>query len=221
MRWLAGALLACLLACQPDPKPEATGVEPPATWMSIPESMPAGLVHGLDFRANDARLIVNDQPGRQWVTISLSASRAAEPCAPRESDREPSVWIRLPGTVDDALAVRELERKADEKAGWTVHYQALEDGRWVGNSRASAIFAIRRSSPGFGIDGELAVCWADGKSSCVSGTFSARQCVSSTSAEVREMAPAPSMPQKPRPAASDAGEGGAGGRGHDGGSGGA
>jgi len=203
--WMVMSALA-VAGCRADEtKVDTDGIEPPASWNAIPDGNPKGRIHSADFEAKDARLYIKDQPGRRWVTISLSAATAAEPCGAREPSDAPSVWIRLPGKVGEALAVRELTRAAAdaEQPAWEVHYQLPQEGApWIGHGHAAARFAIRRYVPGFGIDGELAVCFADGLGSCVMGSFKARECPNPLSPDVREIAPAAPMPARPTASAS-------------------
>jgi hypothetical protein len=206
IRWTVTLLAAGLAlgGCRADESQvDTAGIEPPTSWNSIPDGTPSGRLHGIDFEMKDARYYINDQPGRQWVTISLSASTAEEPCAAREPIKAPSVWIRLPGQAQQALAVRELTRAADADEGWSVHYQVpQDDAPWIGRGKGAALFAIRRFVPGFGIEGELAVCFADGMGSCVSGSFSARRCPNPVSPDVRQLDPAPPLPPRPKPVVS-------------------
>jgi hypothetical protein len=200
----SAALLTLLSACHPDETTiDTTGVEPPASWNSIPESHPSGRIHGVDFEMRSARIRITDKPDRKWVTIILSAAASEEPCGPLEPKNAPSVWIRIPGPPGKALAVQEMTRAASEDDTWSVHYQVpRDDSPWIGRSHAAALFAIRRTVAGFGIDAELAACFADGMESCVSGTFTARSCPSPVSPDVRKIDPAPRMPDSPSPTAS-------------------
>ncbi|MBI4702680.1 MAG: hypothetical protein HY744_16280 [Deltaproteobacteria bacterium] len=198
-RWIpaVGVVWAIALAACDEPAPsspplEAVAVAPPCTSAeAIPDAPVAGTLRGVPFAARDMRYEIVRRPGGKGggperVDIKLSAAPASAPCGPRAADA-PSVWIRLEGV---RLAPQELRRRADgEQASWSVHYQAREQGRWVGNGSGAALLVLRAVRPDYLVEGDLAVCFADGMGSCVSGSFSARYCPDPAEPVLRKLGP--------------------------------
>ncbi len=174
--------------CQSDPPAQQSKLTPPHNSASaIPAGAVAGRIRKVPFKANDMRYFVDRRPGHEKVDIKLSAASAAHPCGPREPTDATSVWIRLPSR--QSLRPGELRRTAQQPTAWSVHYQTKHDGYWRGNGDAAALLVIRSVRPDFRIDGELAACFADGRDSCVAGSFSARYCPDPLDPGIRDLGP--------------------------------
>jgi len=182
---LAGALALLAAACTEEPPPPPSGpVSPPVeSFESIPDAPVSGTLRGAPFSLRDARYSVDRRMAYAHTDVKLSAGAAESPCGEIKPRGAASVWLRLSG----AGAVERGQMKLDPKtpAPWSVHYQAREDDRWLGSGSGVALFEIKSIGADGKINGELAVCFADGKKSCVKGSFAAQPCPISIDEPVR------------------------------------
>lgn len=179
------------LGCRAAPKDGAHDPKPaPTSPNAIPAAPLSGSINGHPFAVRTARYIVDRRPDHEKLEIHLSAAEVAG-CEDDGAKHITDVWLRRAGS---AMPTTEPAHIApDQPSPWEVHYEAYEDGKWTGNSRASALLVIRSRTDG-NLDGDLSVCFGDASASCVSGTFSARGCPIRIDAPVRG---APAMERLP------------------------
>jgi hypothetical protein len=163
---------------------------------AIPDAPVSGTLRGVKFVARDARYVPDRRQGFQHTDIKLSAGSAAAACGDVEPAGSPSVWLRL--EKSDTVGAQELRLDAASEGPWSVHYQVREGGAWTGSSEASAVVSLRAPAGDGTISGALAVCFADDRSSCVSGSFEAKPCPPSIDAPVRGALPSEAIPEKYR-----------------------
>ena len=209
---LAGALvLGAAGGCGGKASPPSFDVHPPHdTAETIPETPVTGTLLEEAFTASDARFFIDRRMGYEKLTIYLTAGKASQACEHVEPDKAPSIWLRRKG--GGGAKPGEHRLVAGEPSEWEIHYQMLDHhDQWVGNGDASALLVFAPQTHKTNIVGSLSVCFADGRKSCVSGSFSADRCVINIDAVVRggepEEKPVASMlvPDIPPPAAGGAG----------------
>ena len=203
----AAALL--LAACSEEAPPPPGPVSPPVeSFESIPDGPVSGTLRGTAFTVRDARYIVDRRMGYAHTDILLSMGSADAHCGPIKQKDASKVWLRLAG----AKAVERGQMKLDpaKPESWSVHYQVREGGQWVGNGDGAALVSIRSAGLDGRIAGDLAVCFRDGRKSCVKGTFDARFCPVSIDEPVRGTLPVEDVEGKlPKHKPAPAGDAGA------------
>jgi len=178
---LGSSLLGGCAEVPPEPSKD---IEP---QFASPDSIPDGPVNGtLDnkpFSAQDSRFYVDRREGYEKLDIKLSATEVEDHCGTLRYAQAPMVWIRRRGV--EPLEPGTYNIKPGDDSPWQVHYQVKDGDYWVGNGDAAAILVIRSASLRQIVVGDLSVCFADGKQSCVSGTFMAHYCPISVDLPVR------------------------------------
>jgi hypothetical protein len=202
---LALAILGAALSlrCQPEQHvtPHKPVTAPVDNVGAIPDAQLAGTLRGVKFVVKDARYTLDHRMGFHRADIRLSAGAAETPCGPIKPDGSPSVWLRLEGS--DAIATQDLAltpgAPPGERAPWSVHYQLRENDAWTGSGDAAVVGTLRASAGDGIVSGALAVCFADDRGSCVSGSFEALPCPYTIDAPVRGAQPAEAVPEKYKP----------------------
>jgi hypothetical protein len=195
---LALALGALAAACQPEVRPTPhPKVDPPvASAGAIPDAPVGGTLRGARFLLRDARYVPDHRTGYHHTDIKLSAGSAEAACGEVEPAGSSSVWLRLERS--DSVETQELRLEPGKESPWSVHYQVREEDAWVGSSDGSAVVSLRAPSGDGTLSGAIAVCFADGARSCVSGSFEARPCPPAIDAPVRGAIPSEAIPEKYR-----------------------
>ena len=179
------ALAALLAACRSESHPEVhPPAEPPVeSPNAIPDAPVNGTVRGAPFTVRDARYVVDRRIGYAHTDIVLSAGKAESACGPINPARATSVWLRLEG--GEKIEPKDTRIGGGTAGPWSVHYQVFDGESWTGAGEGSAVLSIRDTTPDGRLTGGLAVCFADGKKSCVSGSFDAVSCPTTLDQAVR------------------------------------
>ena len=187
-----------LLACSPEHHVTTHDpVEPPVTTpQSIPDAPLHGTIRGVPFVLRDARYIADHRPGYTHTDILLSAGKADASCEERKPANATSIWLRLEGK--DEVPSQDFDLRPGKESPWSVHYQVRTEEGWMGNAEGAAVVSLHTAGPDGKISGGLSVCFADGKKSCVSGSFDAEPCPSRIDAPVRGAQPPEAIPEKYR-----------------------
>ncbi|MFO0757719.1 MAG: hypothetical protein U0359_14575 [Byssovorax sp.] len=195
---LLPALAALLFSCKPEAHvTHRDAIEPPvAAADAIPDAPVNGSIRGVPFTIRDARYIADHREGYARVDIKLSAGKAEASCDDVKPNDSTSVWLRLEGK--DELVSQNIELRPGKESPWSVHYQVKADGEWIGNGDGSAVIALHAAGADGKLSGGIAVCFADGMKSCVSGSFDAEPCPSRIDAPVRGAQPPEAIPEKYR-----------------------
>jgi hypothetical protein len=159
----------------------------------------SGTLRGAKFMVKDARYVPDHRAGYQRTDIELSAGRAESPCGEIKPAGAPSVWLRLERS--DQVETQEVRLEPENESPWSVHYQVREGDHWAGNGDGAALIGLRATGGDGVLYGSLAVCFADGTRSCVSGSFEARPCPASIDAPVRGAVPLEAVPARYQKAA--------------------
>ncbi len=130
-----------------------------------------------------ARYFVDRRLGYEHVDIKLSAGKSAEHCSAPLPDDSTSVWLRRNGP--EPLKSETIRIASNQRQAWEVHYQAEDDGQWVGSGDAEALVVLEPPAADQRLRGELSVCFADETKSCVLGAFVAEYCPISIDAPIR------------------------------------
>jgi hypothetical protein len=173
-----------LPSCQsphPSPKMHADPVANSAD--SIPTAPVSGTIRGKSFGLGSARYFVDRRLGYEKIEIKLSAGKSAEHCSAPLPNDSASVWLRRTGS--GPIKSETIRIASNQHEAWEVHYQAEDDGQWVGNGNAEALVVLEPPSADQHLRGELSVCFADETKSCVLGTFVAEYCPISIDAPIR------------------------------------
>ncbi len=183
---LVSVVLIGLPSCQsthPSPKMHA---DPIANSVdSIPIAPVSGTIRGQQFSLASARYFIDRRPEYEHIDIKLSASKSAQPCGPPLADDAMSVWLRRTGS--ERLDAETVHVQSDRRGPWEVHYQAKDEGEWLGNSDAEALVVLHSRAADQRLPGEISACFADESKSCVLGTFVADYCPISIDAPIRGM----------------------------------
>jgi hypothetical protein len=183
-----------LVACRDEAHP-APGAPAPLPFSSpgaIPDAPVNGRIHGAPFTLRDARYVIDRRIGYAHTDILLSAGTAEAACAPVAPAQSTAVWLRLDGADKIASTSTRVGPGAD--GTWQVHYQAFDDGRWVGAGEGTALLVVREPGPDGRLSGGIAVCFPDATKSCVSGSFEAIGCPPSIDQAVRGTPPPEAIP---------------------------
>lgn len=206
------ALAALLLAGCGGEAPAVVSTDPVAppvdSFESIPDAPLSGILRGTAFTVHDARYHIDRRLGYAHTDIVLSLGTAESPCGELKPKGASSVWLRLDGK--GAVDRGQLRIDPRTPGPWTVHYQLREENRWLGNGDGAALLNVRSIGMDGKIAGDLAVCFGDGKKSCVKGSFEARSCPTSIDEPVRGALPAEDVEGKlPKPKPVEAADAGA------------
>jgi hypothetical protein len=207
MRPAAIAMAALLAAagCAEEAHPVAHGgAEPPVTAVeAIPDAPVSGMLRGARFTMKNARYVADHRQGYTHTDIRLSAASAEAGCGELAPKGAAEVWLRLERSDKVETAVVNLA--PGQASPWSVHYQVREGDAWVGSGDAAALVVLREAGPDGKISGGLAVCFADGAKSCVSGSFEAEPCPPGIDAPVRGALPPEAIPERYRQRMRDGG----------------
>ncbi len=198
---------AALSGCSDEYVAPSLDVKPPhERAATIRARAVTGNLAGKPFEAHDARFALDRRQGYEKITIYISQAKASEPCGKLGPKDAPKVWLRRAGLKP--VKKGEIRLTAGKEAPWQLHYQHKEGHHWLGSGLASALVVFENVSAHV-IKGAVAVCFADGKKSCVDGSFSARHCPIRIDATMRGNEPVETVPQKKKkkatPPVSDAG----------------
>jgi len=175
-----------LPSCQsPHPSPKLHADPVSSSADSIPVAPVSGTIHAKPFGLGSARYFVDRRPGYAHVDIKLSAGKSADHCGAPLPDDSASVWLRRAGS--ESINSEIIRIASNRREAWEVHYQAMDDGQWVGNGNAEALVVLEPPAADQRLRGELSVCFADETKSCVLGTFVAEYCPISIDAPIRGM----------------------------------
>jgi hypothetical protein len=195
---LLAALALLLGACRPEPHAgQHAPVEPPVdNPQSIPDAPLNGTIRGVPFTMRSARYVADHREGYLHTDVLLSAGKAAGACEPLAPADAPSIWLRLEGK--DEVVSENFVLRPGKESPWSIHYQMKSDGEWIGNTDGSAVVALHAAGPDGKLSGGIAVCFADGMKSCVTGSFDAEPCPIRIDAPVRGAQPPEAIPEKYR-----------------------
>jgi hypothetical protein len=198
-------VLVMVAACRDEAhRTSHKAVEPPVVSANaIPDAPVNGILRGVPFVLRDARYVVDRRVGYAHTDIKLSAGKADSPCGPIAGAHPASVWLRLEG--EPITGSKELRLNPGDTGPWSVHYQIFDADGWIGVGEGSAIVSIREPGPDGRLSGGLAVCFADDRKSCVSGSFDAQSCPPSIDQPVRGAVPVEAIPPRYRLKMLDAG----------------
>ena len=150
---------------------------------SIPVAPVSGTIRGKAFGLGSARYFIDRRLGYEHVDIKLSAGKSAEHCSAPLPDDSASVWLRRSGP--EPIKSTTIHLASNRREAWEVHYQAMNNGQWVGNGNAEALVVLEPPAADQRLRGEVSVCFADETKSCVLGTFVAEYCPISIDAPIR------------------------------------
>lgn len=183
---LLSLVLIGLPSCQSTRPSPTMHADPVATSAdSIPVAPVSGTIRGKQFAIATALYFIDRRPGYEHVDIKLSAGKSAQHCSSPIPDDAMSIWLRRTGS--EQLDAETVHIASDRRSSWEVHYQVKDNGQWLGNSKADALFVLQPRAADQRMSGELSACFADETKSCVLGTFVADYCPISIDAPIRGM----------------------------------
>jgi hypothetical protein len=181
------SLIVALLAVarhRPDGEPSGKSAAlPPDSPDAIPEGPLGGQLRGHEFTHQVGTYLIDRRPGHEHFDIQLSEAGSDDPCDRRRRAHGSSVWIRRRGA--DAIEAATVRLLPGAESDWEVHYQVRAHDEWAGSGDASALLVVHDPDPDLVVRGELWACFADGRESCVSGSFAAKHCTLSIDAPIR------------------------------------
>lgn len=180
------ALALALVGCEHGPKDKGPPKEPPpppASEDTIHVGPVEGKLNGEPFTVKTARYVVDSRRGFEKVDLQLIDAEATTGCGPLSADKPARVWLRRVGP--GALTAQTASGTVADAGLWEVHYQAVEDGRWMGRSEANYLLSLQDPGPDLKLKGTLWACFRDAPGSCVQGEFSATFCTPSIDEPVR------------------------------------
>lgn len=163
-----------LAGCEPTPTSENLPLAARAAGRRLEDIVDgkiSGNVRGKPFRAADVRVRVETMLGRERVDLLVSSERL-DHCGLSTKTHGTRVWVRWKGTVP--MDGRPLRVEPGQHGAMSVHYEEMEDGRWVAHGGGAALVSLTKT---FGrYSGRVWICFDDGLDSCVTGTFSGIEC---------------------------------------------